>query len=111
MYAHGIVAAIGVMADPPLVAVGEARHEITPGGLECLAVGAGGDGRNHLWGNNLLAIELPLIAQHLGKARQIAQGYVEAGAGPFGADRVQQQVGILFGAQWLPQALADQLGQ
>src|SRR5690554_1567153 len=108
MNTHCLEGTVRVVTDPPLVAVGIARLIIPPRRLERLPVGPLTDSADHLGTDYLMTIELAFQTHHLGKAGQITQGNVEAGARPFRALGIQQHVAILLGTQLAPDPLFDQ---
>src|SRR5690606_32357876 len=102
MDTHCLEGAVRVVTDPPLVAVGIARLIIPPRRLERLPVGPLTDSADHLGTDHLLTIELAFQTHHLGKAGQITQGDVEAGAVPSRSLCMRQHVAILLATQLAP---------
>src|SRR5690606_41973603 len=100
--------AVGVGPDPRLVAGGSARLIIPPRRPERLTVSPLTDSADRLGADHPLTIELAFQTHHLGKAGQVTQGDVEAGARPFRTPGIQQHVAILLGTQLAPDPLLDQ---
>ena len=101
---------MGVVRDPPHVAVGPARQQLVAGLGKGRRIAAPADIVHGGCGNDLLAVELAPVAQHLAKARQVPQAQVQAAACKGRARGVHRHVGILLGAQAAPDALGQQIG-
>ena len=110
VHAHGLIDAVGVVTDPPLVMIGVAFHAAPAKVGKGRFVSTAANVVDNRLGNDLVTVPAPAAAQHLGKACQITQGRVQTGASPLGSCRVEQHKCVLLGAELAPDSLADKSG-
>jgi len=102
---------VRVVQHPPHAVIAAAGQRLVAGGGELLAVAAATDVVHEGLGHDLHAVELPVEPHRLAEARQIPQRHVQAAAAELDAGTVDQEVGILLGAELGEDPLAQELRQ
>ena len=89
--------------------IGPAGQRLVAGELRLVA--GLGDFQRHRFRDHLLAVELALVADHLSEAGEVAQCGVQSAAAGFGADRIHHEIGVVLGAELLPDFFRQQVRQ
>src|SRR5690606_25865963 len=94
--------AVGIVAHPPLIAIGPVRKCRVAGGRELLRIGASGDVVDDACRHNLAAVELTAVAHDLAEAREVARRRVEPATTTLDAEPVYRIMRLFFSAHRLP---------